>query len=95
MEKARAAIRKAFQEFDRLEGIMTVWREDSDVSRINRAAGKKPVKVDMHPNPLAPTEVELKRVRLVRSITVKVVSRGGKPGLPVGFAEVVLEGKRK
>ncbi|MGK0264564.1 MAG: hypothetical protein ACI8UD_003225, partial [Planctomycetota bacterium] len=31
----------------------------------------------------------------VRSVTLKVVSRGGKPGLPVGFAEVVLEGKRK
>ena len=39
--------------------------------------------------------VELPRVRRVREMTLKVVSRGGKQGLPVGFAEVVLEGKRK
>ena len=57
--------------------------------------GKKPFKVDMHPNPPAATEFELKKTTKVRSITIKVASRGGKPGLPVGFSEIVLEGKRK
>lgn len=56
---------------------------------------KRPSKVDMHPNPLAPTVYELPRSRSVRMMTLKVTSRGGKPGLPVGFAEVVLEGRRK
>ena len=57
--------------------------------------GKKPFQVDMHANPLAATEFQLSKTQRVRSLTLKVVSRGGKPGLPVGFAEVVLEGKRK
>ena len=57
--------------------------------------GKKPFTIDMHPNPLAPTEFEMPRSRRVRTMTLKVVGRGGKPGLPVGFAEVVLEDKRK
>jgi hypothetical protein len=57
--------------------------------------GKKPFKVDMHANPLAATEFKLPKTQRVRTMTLKVVSRGGKPGLPVGFAEVVLEGKRK
>jgi hypothetical protein len=57
--------------------------------------GKKPFKVDMHANPLAATEFKLPKTQRVRTVTLKVVGRGGKPELPVGFAEVVLEGKRK
>ena len=57
--------------------------------------GKRPFRIDMHPNPLAATEWKLPKTVRVNTITLKVVSRGGKPGLPVGLAEVVLEGKRK
>jgi hypothetical protein len=57
--------------------------------------GKKPFKVDMHANPLAATEWKLPKTMRIHTMTLKIVSRGGKPGLPVGFAEVVLEGKRK
>lgn len=43
--RALAAFEAAFAEFDRLEVLLTVWRKDSDVSRINEAAGKAAVKV--------------------------------------------------
>ena len=35
----------AFREFDRLEALMTTWREDSEISRLNAAAGKRPVPI--------------------------------------------------
>ena len=40
-----AAFDDVFREFDRLEALMTVWRESSDVQRINAAAGREPVAV--------------------------------------------------
>ena len=45
-EKAtRAAVEAAMNEIRRLELLMTTWRDDSEVSRINREAGKAPVPV--------------------------------------------------
>lgn len=44
-EAARAA-EAVFEEFRRVDHLMTSWLEDSDVSRINAAAGGAPVKVD-------------------------------------------------
>jgi thiamine biosynthesis lipoprotein len=41
----RAAFAKATAEIRRLEALMTTWREDSEISRINAAAGKRPVAV--------------------------------------------------
>ena len=41
----RAMFGKALAEIDRLEGLMTTWREDSEISRINAAAGKSAVTV--------------------------------------------------
>lgn len=43
--KALAAFEEAFDELDRLEALLTVWRKDSDVTKINEAAGKAAVKV--------------------------------------------------
>ncbi|MEK6606462.1 MAG: FAD:protein FMN transferase, partial [Myxococcota bacterium] len=43
--RAAAAIERAFVEFDRLEALMTVWRETSDIARLNAAAGRRPVLV--------------------------------------------------
>ena len=43
--RAVEAFAPAFAEFHRLEALLTVWRADSDVSRINRAAGGDPVEV--------------------------------------------------
>lgn len=42
---ATAAFEAVFDEFDRLDGLMSVWKEGSDIERLNRAAGEKPVPV--------------------------------------------------
>ena len=42
---ALAAFEKAFDEFDRLDAMMSVWREGSDVLRVNAAAGRSAVPV--------------------------------------------------
>jgi thiamine biosynthesis lipoprotein len=42
---AEKAIAAAFDEIRRLERMMTTWRDDSEVSRINQNAGVAPVKV--------------------------------------------------
>ena len=58
---------------------------------------KKPLRIEMNSNPLAPTVYELERPRSLRSMTLRVVSRMGKKGkknLPVGFAEIVLGGSK-
>ncbi len=41
----RPKLEKALAEIRRLEGLMTTWRDDSEISRINAAAGKAPVVV--------------------------------------------------
>src|SRR5688500_3847327 len=41
----RAAFDAVFQEFDRLDALLSVWRPGSDVLRINAAAGERPVAV--------------------------------------------------
>ena len=43
--RAREAIGRAFDEISRLERLMTTWRDDSDVSKVNAAAGVAPVAV--------------------------------------------------
>ena len=42
---AVAAFEAAFDEFDRLDGLLSVWKEGSDVVRLNAAAGRGPVAV--------------------------------------------------
>ena len=42
---ATAAFEAVFAEFDRLDALMSVWREGSDVTRLNAAAGEHPVAV--------------------------------------------------
>lgn len=39
------AFEKAFNEFERLDAAMSVWKENSDVVRLNAAAGDHPVQV--------------------------------------------------
>lgn len=41
----REKLKKAHAEIKRLELIMTTWRDDSEISRVNAAAGKAPVAV--------------------------------------------------
>lgn len=42
---ARPAVRAALEEIERLEVVLSEWREDSEISRINRNAGVSPVNV--------------------------------------------------
>lgn len=42
---ARAAFEEVFAEFTRLERLMSTWISESDVSRVNRSAGVRPVPV--------------------------------------------------
>src|SRR5436190_5906072 len=42
---ALAAFDEIFKEFDRLEGLMSTWKEGSEIQRLNAAAGKRPVPV--------------------------------------------------
>jgi thiamine biosynthesis lipoprotein len=42
---AAAAFESVFREFDRLEALMSVWRDGSDVARLNEAAGRQAVQV--------------------------------------------------
>jgi FAD:protein FMN transferase len=44
-DKTRAAFAAAIAEIRRVEALMTTWKPDSEVSRINAAAGKAPVQV--------------------------------------------------
>lgn len=37
------AFEEVFREFDRLESLLSVWRDGSDVQRLNAAAGRQPV----------------------------------------------------
>lgn len=43
--QAAAAIRQAFDEIARIEQIASEWRDSSDLSRLNAAAGKDPIEV--------------------------------------------------
>jgi thiamine biosynthesis lipoprotein len=45
-QEAEKAIDETFSEIERLEALMSGFREGSDVDRINKSAGIKPVKVD-------------------------------------------------
>lgn len=42
---AQSAFDAVFAEFDRLDGLMSVWRNGSDILRVNAAAGDHPVRV--------------------------------------------------
>lgn len=42
---ARTAAERAFAEMQRLEGLMSRYRDDSDVARMSAAAGRQPVRV--------------------------------------------------
>jgi FAD:protein FMN transferase len=44
-DQAEDAIRRAFDEMERLEDVLSEWREDSEISRINAAAGRAAVRV--------------------------------------------------
>jgi thiamine biosynthesis lipoprotein len=44
-DNAENIIRAAFLEIERLETVLSEWRDDSDIAKVNALAGQKPVKV--------------------------------------------------
>lgn len=44
-ESAAGSIDAVFAEFERLERLMSVWRDGSDIRRLNAAAGRQPIPV--------------------------------------------------
>jgi thiamine biosynthesis lipoprotein len=45
--RADVAIAAVFSEFDRLEGLMSVWKAGSDIARLNAAAGERAVPISV------------------------------------------------
>ncbi|HEX7450550.1 MAG TPA: FAD:protein FMN transferase [Pirellulales bacterium] len=58
---AAEAVMSAFELIDRLEAQMTVFRDDSEIARINRAAATQPVEVESRLFELLRRAVELNR----------------------------------
>jgi thiamine biosynthesis lipoprotein len=44
-EDAERVVSEAFAEIERLESVLSEWREGSEISKVNAAAGRRPVKV--------------------------------------------------
>lgn len=64
--RAEAAFAAVFGEFDRLDAMMSVWKEGSDVLRLNVAAGD-------HPVPLSAETLEV--LRIAREVSVMTGGR--------------------
>src|SRR5260221_11637923 len=59
--KVRRAFDDAIAEIQRIEALMTTWRPDAQLARVNTAAGKSAIAVSQEPfhagkEPLPPTE---------------------------------------
>ena len=59
---ARRAFVLAFEEIQRIEALMTTWRPDSEVSKINANAGKAPVKISTETMEVLKAALEASRV---------------------------------
>jgi len=53
--RADAGVSAVFREFDRLDAMMSVWKDGSDILRLNAAAGE-------HPVPVSPETREVLRI---------------------------------
>jgi FAD:protein FMN transferase len=58
---AMSAIDKAFAEIDRLERVMSHYRSDSDLSKLNREARHRPVRVDPSLHEILRESIEFSR----------------------------------
>ena len=61
-EAAQRAVTAGFQEIHRLEGILSTWIASSDLSRVNAAAGREPVRVAPEAFHLVKRSLELAQV---------------------------------
>jgi len=56
--KGEAAIASVFDDMHRIDRLMSTWKEDTEISRVNRDAGKHPVKISEELFRLLQTSVE-------------------------------------
>ena len=75
--------REDLQRLGLIQQVELTWRKGKEVEII-----------EMNRNPLAATTYEFPTPRTLRKLTLRIVKRSGKAGLPVGFAEIVLAGKK-
>jgi thiamine biosynthesis lipoprotein len=60
--RIRETAEAAFHEIERLEALFSSYRNNSDISRINAAAGKRPVKVDPEVASVIERSLEIARI---------------------------------
>jgi thiamine biosynthesis lipoprotein len=74
--RAQAAINEAYDEIARIEALMSHWRGDSDLARVNAGAGRAPVQVAPELLEVVGRAIGVSRVTGgAFDITVEVVSR--------------------
>ena len=59
---AQAAVAAGFQEIQRLEGLLSTWIPTSELSRVNAAAGRQPVKVSPETMAILKRSLEIARL---------------------------------
>jgi FAD:protein FMN transferase len=57
-EKGAAAIASVFDDMHRIDRLMSTWKEDTEISRVNREAGKHPVRISAELFGLLQTSVQ-------------------------------------
>lgn len=67
------------------------------ITAVEIAVGKskKFKRYELNSNPLAPTDIEFLRAKKIDKLSLRIIERSGKAGLPVGFAEVAMKSKKK
>jgi thiamine biosynthesis lipoprotein len=74
--RTQAAINEAYDEIARIEALMSHWRDDSDLARVNAGAGRTPVKVPPEMLEVVKRAIGVSRVTGgTFDITVESVSR--------------------
>ena len=87
-EEAGAAAADAFREMHRVESVMSTWKEDSEISRLNRDGQNKPFKVSRELFLLINKIIQYSRAtNAAFDVTARPVVRlwgfqGGEPRLP-------------
>lgn len=59
--RADEAIARAFDEIERLEGVLSEWQDESEIARINAAAGQRPVSASEDTRAVVRAGIEVSR----------------------------------
>ena len=67
--RAAAATAAVFREFDRLDAMMSVWKDGSDIVRLNAAAGERAVAVSAETREVLHTANEISVATISRTVS--------------------------